>query len=142
MTGCRTQGNARSGGSAGENRRPQIKLANQAGEHIGVEIRFRITSEGEIGCTAIGPIPDQRPQTARGQRLSQLAHTGVVLGEASARGDRDRPAGADELVVYPDTVDFRARHPDLLTSASARAATSNGSRRTAPRALLMSYFHS
>src|SRR5580698_2800185 len=117
MTGCRAQGNARSGGSAGENRRSQIKLANQPGENIGVEIGFRITPEGEIGCAAIWPIPDQRPQTACGKRLSQLAHTGVVLGEASAWSDRDRPAGADELVVYPDTVDFRARHPDLLASS-------------------------
>src|SRR5579863_2745265 len=106
MTGCRAQGDPRSGGPAGENRGPEIELANQTGESVGVEIRFRITPEGEVGRAAIGPIPDQRPETACRQCLGELAHAGVVLGEASSRGDRDGPAGAgaDQLVLYPDTV--------------------------------------
>src|SRR5258706_435974 len=113
MTRCSEQRYARPRGTARQNRWPEVELANQAGEHVCVQDRFRLAAQSNVGCAAVWPIPDERAEAARCQRFGQLAHARVVLRETPARGNGDCPAGANQLVVYSNTVNFRASHLQL-----------------------------
>ena len=86
-------------------------MIQQGGEGIGVQDRFAVALETDVGLATVGPVPDEHPVVVGCEGLGQLAQSRGLLVEAPARRDDSGSfAVPDQFVADVQSIDLRDRH--------------------------------